>query len=77
MTTVAIPVILLLSAPNLVMMKSARMLVNLKEHKTLSKVEVVEDVEVEMAAEVVQVVGLVVMGSELIRTVQQKATLLE
>ena len=76
-TTVAIPVILLLSAPNLAMMKSARKLVKLEEHETLSKVEVVEDVEVEMAMEVVQVMGLVLMGSVLLETVQYKATLLE
>ena len=59
------------------MMKSARKLMKLEEHETLSKVEVAEDVEVEMAAEVVQVVGLVLMGNVLLGTVQQKATLLE
>ena len=68
---------MLLSAPNLAMMKSARKLVKLENHKLLSKVEVVEDMEVKMAVEVVQVVGLVLMGSVLIGTVQQKATLLE
>ena len=72
-TTVAIPVILILSAPNLAMMISATKLVMLeKNHETLSKVEVVKDVEVEMAVEVVQVVGLILMGSMLLRTVQQK-----
>ena len=76
-TTVAIPVTLLLNAPNLAMMKSARKLVKLNKHETLSKVEVVENVEVETAAEVVQVVGLVLMGSKLLGTVQQNATLLE
>ena len=36
-----------------------------------------KEVEVEMAAEVVHVVGLVLIGSVLLGTVQQKATLLE
>jgi hypothetical protein len=38
---------------------------------------VVEAVEVEVAAEVVQVMGLVLEGSVLLGTVQQKATTLE
>ena len=60
------------------MMISARNLVKLeKKHKTPSKVEVVEDVEVKVAAEVMQVVSLVLMGNELLGTVQQKAKLLE
>ncbi len=40
-------------------------------------VEAVEAVEVEVAAEVVQVVGLVLKGSKLLGTVQQKAATLE
>ena len=77
-TTVAIPIEWHLSAPNLAMMKSARKLVKLeKKHKVLSKVEVVKDVEIMVAAEVMQVVGLGLMGSELLGTVQQKAKLLE
>ncbi len=40
-------------------------------------VEAVEAVEVEVATEVVQVVGLVLMGNMLLGTVQQKATTLE
>ena len=46
-------------------------------HGTLREVEVVEAVEVKVAAEVVQVVGLGLMGSVLLGTVQQKATPLE
>ena len=70
-TTVAIPIIWLLSAPNLVMMKSARKLGRHEQmHGNLREVEVVEAVEVEVAAEVVQVVGLVLMGSMLLGTVQ-------
>jgi hypothetical protein len=38
---------------------------------------VVKAVEVEVAVEVVQVVGLVLKGSVLLGTVQQKATTLE
>ena len=69
-TAVANPVILLLSAPNLVMMISARKLVKLeKKHKTLSKVEVVEDVEIEVTSKMMQVVGLGPMGSKLLGTV--------
>jgi hypothetical protein len=40
-------------------------------------VEAVEAVEVEVATEVVQVVGLVLMGSVLFGTVQQKTATLE
>jgi hypothetical protein len=40
-------------------------------------VEAVEAVEVEVAAEVVQVMGLVLKGSKLLGTVQQKAATLE
>ena len=40
-------------------------------------VEAVEAMEVEVATEVVQVVGLVLMGNVLLGTVQQKATTLE
>ena len=77
-TTEAIPVILLLSAPNLAMMISARKLMKLeKKHETLSKIEVVEDVEIEVTAKVIQVVDLGLMCSELLGTVQQKAKLLE
>jgi hypothetical protein len=55
------------------MRKNARKLVKLvKVHKTLREVEVAKDVEVEVAMEVVQVVGLVLMGSVLLGTVQQK-----
>ncbi len=49
-------------------------------HGTLRKEEVgkaVEVVEVEVAEEVVQVVGLVLKGSMLLGTVQQKAATLE
>ncbi len=40
-------------------------------------VEAVEAVEVKVATEVVQAVGLVLMGSVLLGTVQQKAATLE
>jgi hypothetical protein len=77
-TTVAIPIISLLSAPSLAMRKSARKLrKHGQRHKTLREAEVVEAVEVKVAAEVVQVVGLVLEGSVLLGTVQQKATTLE
>jgi hypothetical protein len=46
-------------------------------HETLREVKVAKDVEVKVAVEVVQVVGLVLMGSVLLGTVQQKSTLLE
>jgi hypothetical protein len=70
-TTVAIQIISLLSALSLMMRKSARKLVKpVKMHKTPREVEVAKDVEVEMALEVVQVVGLVLMGSVLLGTVQ-------
>ncbi len=78
MTTVAIPIISLLSAPSLMMRKSARKLGKYGQgHGTLREPEVVEAMEVEVAAEVVQVVGLVLKGSMLLGTVQQKATTLE
>ncbi len=80
-TTVAVPIILLLSALSLAMRKSARKLKNHGQgHGTLREEEVVKAVEavkVEVAAEVVQVVGLVLMGNVLLGTVQQKATTLE
>ncbi len=80
-TTVAVPIILLLSAPSLAMRKSARKLGNHGQgHRTLREEEVVEAVEAvkaEVAAEVVQVMGLVLMGIVLLGTVQQKATTLE
>ncbi len=79
--TVAIPIISLLSAPSLVMRKSARKLGNYGQgHGTLREeevVEVMEAVEVKVAMEVVQVVGLVLMGNVLLGTVQQKAATLE
>ncbi len=59
------------------MRKSAR---KLRRHGTLREVEVikaVEAMEVEVAAEVVQVMGLVLKGSVLLGTVQRKATTLE
>ncbi len=63
------------------MRKSARKLGNHGQgHVTLRDEEVVEAVEavkVEVAAEVVQVVGLVLMGNVLLGTVQQKAATLE
>ncbi len=81
MTTVAIPIISLLRALSLAMRKSARKLGNHGQgHGTLREEEVVkavEAVEVEVAAEVVQVVGLVLKGSMLLGTVQQKAATLE
>ena len=81
MTTVAVPIILLLSAPSLAMRKSARKLGKHGQgHGTLREEEVdeaVEAVKVEVAAEVVQVVGLVLMGNVLLGTVQQKAATLE
>ena len=81
MTTVAVPIILLLSAPILAMRKSARKLGNHgQEHRTLREEEVdeaVEAVKVEVAVEMVQVVGLILMGNALLGTVQQKATTLE
>ena len=46
-------------------------------HETWREVEVAKDADVEVAVEVVQVVGLVLMGSVLRGIVQQKATLLE
>jgi hypothetical protein len=49
-------------------------------HETLREeevVEAVEAVEVEVAAEVVQVMGMVLKGSKLLGTVQQKAATLE
>ncbi len=77
-TTVAIPIISLLSAPSLAMRKSARKLgKHGQSHGTLREAEVVKAVEVELAAEVVQVVGLVLEGNVLLGTVQQKATTLE
>ena len=80
-TTVAVPIILLLSAPSLAMRKSARKLGNHgQRHRTLREEEVVEAMEavkVEVAMEVVQVVGLVLKGSVLLGTVQQKAATLE
>ncbi len=81
MTTVAIPIISFLSAPSLAMRKSARKLGNHEQgHGTLREEEVVEAVEavnVEVAMEVVQVVGLVLMGNVLLGTVKQKAATLE
>ncbi len=81
MTTVVIPIISLLSAPSLVMRKSARKLRNHGQgHGTLREegvVEAVEAMEVKVAMEVVQVVGLVLMGNVLLETVQQKAMTLE
>ncbi len=81
MSTVAVPIILLLSAPSLAMRKRARKLGKHGQgHGTLREEEVDEAVEamkVEVAAEVVQVVGLVLMGNALLGTVQQKATTLE
>ena len=80
-TTVAVPIISLLSAPSLAMRKSARKLGKHGQgHGTLREEEVdeaVEAVKVEVAVEVVQVVGLVLMGNVLLGTVQQKATTLE
>ncbi len=78
MTAVAIPIISLISAPSLAMRKSARKLGKHGQgHGTLREEEVVEAVEVEVAAEVVQVVGLVLKGSMLLGTVHQKTTTLE
>jgi hypothetical protein len=77
-TTVAIPIISLLSAPSLAMRKSARKLgKHGQRHGTLREAEVAKAVEVEVATEVVQDVGLVLKGSMLLGTVQQKATTLE
>jgi hypothetical protein len=63
------------------MRKSARKLRNHRQgHGTLKEegvVEAVEAVEVEVATEVVQVVGLALMGNMLLGTVQQKAATLE
>ncbi len=63
------------------MRKNARKLRNHGQgHGTLREeevVEAVEAVEVEVAAEVVQVRGLVLWGSKLLGTVQQKAATLE
>ncbi len=78
MTTVAIPIISVLSAPCLAMRKSARKLGKHRQgHGTLREEEVVEAAEVKVAAKVVQVVGLVLKGSMLLGTVKQKATTLE
>ncbi len=64
--------------PSLAMRKSARKLgKHGQRHVTLREAEVVEAMEVEVAMEVVQVVGLVLEGSMLLGTVQQKATTLE
>ncbi len=72
---------MLLSAPSLATRKSARKLGNQGQgHGTLREEEVdeaAEAVKVKVAAEVVQVVGLVLMGNVLLGTVQQKATTLE
>jgi hypothetical protein len=80
-TTVAIPIISLLSAPSLTIRKSARKLGNHGQgHGTLREegmVQAVEAVEVKVATEVVQGVGLVLKGSMLLGTVQQKAATLE
>ncbi len=74
MTTVAVPIISLLSAPSLAIRKSARKLGKHGQgHRTLREEEVVEAVEavkVEVTTEVVQVVGLVLMGNVLLGTVQ-------
>ncbi len=63
------------------MRKSARKLGNHEQgHGTLREegvVKAMEAVEVEVAMEVVQVMGLVLMGNVLLGTVQQKATTLE
>ncbi len=60
------------------MRKSARKLEKHRQrHGTLREAEVVEAMEVEVAVEVVQVVSLVLEGSGLLGTVQQKATTLE
>ncbi len=70
MTTVAIPIISLLSAPSLAMRKSERELEKHgQRHGTLREAEVVKAVEVKVAKEVVQVVGLVLEGSMLLGTV--------
>ncbi len=77
-TTVAVPIISLLSAPNLAMRKSARKLGNHGHgHGALREEEVGKVMEVEVAVEVVQVVGLFLKGSVLLGTVQQKAATLE
>ncbi len=80
-TTVAIPIISLLSAPSLAMRKSARKLGNHGQgHGTLREegvAKAMEAVEVEVATEVVQAMGLVLKGSVLFGTVQQKAATLE
>ncbi len=72
---------MLLSAPSLAMRKSAQKLENHGQgHGTLREEEVVEAVEavkVKVAAEVVQVTGLVLMGNVLLGTAQQKAATLE
>jgi len=60
------------------MRKSARKLgKHGQRHGTLREAEVVEAVEVKVVVEVVQVVGLVLKGSMLLGTVQQKAATLE
>jgi hypothetical protein len=60
------------------MRKSARKLgKHGQRHRTLKEAEVVEAVEVKVATEVVQVMGLVLEGGVLLGTVQQKATTLE
>jgi hypothetical protein len=70
-TTVGIPIIFLLSTPSLAMRKSARKLKKHgQRHGTLWEAEVVKAMEVEVAVEVVQVVGLVLEGSMLLGTVQ-------
>ncbi len=69
---------MLLSAPSLAMRRGARKLGNHGQgHGTLREEEVVEAVKVEVAAEVVQVMGLVLVGNVLLGTVQQKAATLE
>ncbi len=72
---------MVLSAPSLAMRKGARKLGNHGQgHGTLREEEVVEAMEavkVEVAAKVVQVVGLVLMGNVLLGTLQQKAATLE
>jgi hypothetical protein len=62
----------------LAMRKSARKLGKYgQRHGTLREAEVVEAVEIVVATEVMQIVGLVLKGSVLLGTVQQKATTLE
>ena len=70
-TTVEIPIISPLSAPSLVMRKSARRLVSCESrHGALLEVEVIKAVEVVVDVGMDQVAGQILKGNVLLGTVQ-------